>query len=106
MKRISLISFCLILAAGFMPLAHSQKPTPQLSELQKLKVQNLELKFKDDTNAINALTSDQANIRAQYSDLLKKIEDEFPGFTVDVTGADPVLVPKPAPVKPAETPKK
>lgn len=92
MKRISLV-FCLVLASI---TGYAQSPTPQLSEIEKLKLQNLALLYKDDATAIAQLQAQEATLRIQYTALVVEVEKAHPGFTVDPSGnTEPVLIAKP-----------
>jgi hypothetical protein len=104
MKRIGIV-FCLILAfAAFPAVVRSQaaKPAPTLTEVESLKIQNFSLKYLQIQTSIDQLQQQQASLRAQYQALLKTIEAEYPGYTVEATGnAEPALIEKP---KDAPTP--
>ena len=82
------------------------KPVPQLSELEKLKIENLQLRFEKDAQAIQQISQDQAGIRNQFQTLKTDIEKEYPGYTVEPTGnSEPNLIPKPTLPPAAPTPK-
>ena len=93
-------------------LVAQQKPTqpvpgqPQLSEVEKLKLENLNLKFAALQRTIQDAQKEQQELGSEYQALAATIRKEYPGFML---GGDGNLVaePKPAPApKPQEKPKK
>lgn len=86
--------------AGKPPGAPVREAMPQLSELERAKLENLQLKFQ-------LLNAQQQQLQAAYSGLVQQIQAEHPGFVWDAGASTLRPVPKPGkpePVK-AQTPK-
>jgi hypothetical protein len=79
------------------PVQPGPPPTPHLSEVEKLKIENLQLKFTQLTQQMQQAQTEQQKLGQQYQALLADIEKEHPGFTVGQSGD---LIPKPAPAAP------
>ena len=105
MKRISALVFCFVLASA--SVVHSQtlpvKTVPDLTQVEKLKIENIQLKFAQALQAEKSAQELEAALRAQYQELLTSVEKENPGYTLDPTTGK--LVVKPEEKKPVETKK-
>lgn len=66
----------------------------QLTEVEKLKLENVQLKFTQLSQQMQEIQKAQMDLRTQYQGLVTAIEKEHPGFTV---GGNGELVAKPAP---------
>ncbi len=96
MKKLVIVA---ALAFSLSPLAYAkekEQPTaqPQITEVEKLTIENIQLKAAPLQAQLKAL-------RDRFDAVMAQIETEHPGYTYDGNG----LVPKPtAPVQPAPAP--
>lgn len=107
MKRILFVFLAAVALMGTVraqtPIVNAPPPGPKLSEVEKLKIENLQLKFTQLSQEMQAAQQKQQELRTQFTEILAEIEKEHPGYTVGGTnGAE--LVPKPAPPKEAPKP--
>ena len=94
----------MILALALPVLAQQPPSTPQLKEVQKLKLENIQLKYTQLTMAIQDAQSKQQQLQKDYQALALEISKDYPGYMLDQNGS---LVPAPKPSeKPAEKTKK
>lgn len=71
------------------PAPAATAPAPALTELQKTKMENLQLKF-------SLLQQQQTELQGQYSALIQSIVAEHPGYQWNPQSSSLVAVPKPA----------
>ena len=105
MKRISLV-FCSILAVVALsaPVCAQQpaQPTPpaahpQLTEVEQLKLENINLRF-------NALQNQIQQVQQQAGQLVQTIEDAHSGYSLNFQTGQLTPKPKPAELKPEVKP--
>ena len=98
MKRLVIIFLALA-----MPVFAQQPPTaptgPQLTEVQKLKLENIQLKYTQLTMTIQEAQKQQEGLSKEYQTLSLEIGKEHPGYMLDGSGN---LVPAPKAEKPKE----
>lgn len=101
------VLFLFLLGAAL--LVAQQKPTqtasitqPQLSEVEKLKLENLNLKYAALQRTIQDAQKEQQQLGAEYRELAAAIRKEYPGFML---GGNGELVAEPKPALPAPAPK-
>jgi hypothetical protein len=58
------------------PAPAVSEPAPQITELERTKLENLQLKFQ-------MLQQQQQQLQQSYSDLIRQISAEHPGYTFD-----------------------
>ena len=102
MKR-TILAF-VFAAAMLSAVAQTPPPAagPQLTEVEKLKLENVQLKFTQLSQQMQEIQKTQMDLRNQYQSLVADIEKEHPGFTV---GGNGELVAKPKPAEPKAVPK-
>lgn len=97
MKKVLAVIFA---AAMLCIPVRSQTPPPaagpHLNEVEKLKIENIQLKFTQLSQEMQAAQQKQQELRTQYMELVAGIEKEHPGYTVGGNG-DLVAKPKEAP---------
>jgi hypothetical protein len=77
--------------------SYKVEPTPQLTEIETLKIENLQLTFKEKAAEMQA-------IRNQYQEIANTIELEHPGYMINPDGNDrPSLLKKPEQPKAPDT---
>ena len=100
------VLIALLAAVALMGTVRAQQPpiqpgppptTEKLSEVEKLKIENLQLKFTQLTQQMQQAQSEQQKLGEQYRALLADIEKEHPGYTVS---GNAELVKKQAPPAP------
>jgi hypothetical protein len=96
MKRLAVIIFTLA-----MPVFAQQPPaTPQLTEVQKLKLENIQLKYTQLTMTIQEAQKQQEGLSKDYQAIALEVSKEHPGYMLSQGGN---LVPAPkAPERPKE----
>lgn len=105
------VLFLFLLGAAL--LVAQQKPTqpatgnqPQLSEVEKLKLENMNLKYAALQRTIQDAQKEQQELGSEYQALVALIRKEHPGLMLGGNG-NLVAEPKPTPApKPQEKPKK
>jgi hypothetical protein len=109
MKRLFLALLAAVTLLGTVraqtpPIVNGKPPgMQQLSEVEKLKIENIQLKFTQLSQEMQAAQQKQQELRTQFTELVGEIEKEHPGFTVGGNGSAE-LVPKP--ITPPATPMK
>jgi len=74
------------------PSAQPAPSAPSLSEVERLRLENIQLKFTNDQTAIQQIQKELETLRAQYQAEVAEVEKAHPGFTV---GNDGKLTEKP-----------
>lgn len=92
-RRIMLTTLLLLLAAiAVVAQTKAPEPTkpttpaPQLTEIQKLKMENLTLKFNQLQAQIRDAQQEQQKLGEEYKALVAEVSKEHPGYSVDAQG--------------------
>jgi septal ring factor EnvC (AmiA/AmiB activator) len=86
-----------LLLAGAMLLGQSTPPPPVLSEVEQLKLENIQLKGAQLQTQMKDLQEQFLKLQADYKDLTDQIAREHPGFVWNGQALTPA--PKEAPTK-------
>jgi uncharacterized protein YlxW (UPF0749 family) len=96
MKKLSLM-LCLaaLMTAPLFAKDKKNESAPVLSEVEQLKVENLQLKFAPLARELETVQKEMRDLQQKYEDMRAQIESEYPGYTFSADGKS--LVKKPAP---------
>lgn len=93
MKRILKYAlYAVLCATGSIAFAQP----PQLSEVERLKIENLQLKATVDQTRMQQLQNEMGDIEKQYREIVADVEKAHPGYTLNGTQ----LVEKPKKAEP------
>ena len=92
MKRIILMTVLMFCAYTVAAQQAPPQPAPQLTELQKVKLENIQLKFQ-------GLQVQIQELQKQYSEIAQEVSAQHPGYMLDQSG-NLILAPKPPEAKP------
>jgi hypothetical protein len=98
MKLYPFLLLLAIPAFAQQPITPPPAPGPQLSDLEKTKLENINLKFQRDENVKKSAADDEEQLRKDYAQLVADVAKAHPGFVLDTQGN---LAPAPRPAQPA-----
>ena len=92
MKRIILMTVLMFCAYTVAAQQAPPQPAPQLTELQKVKLENIQLKFQ-------GLQAQVQDLQKQYTAIAQEVSQQHPGYMLDSQG-NLIPAPKPPEAKP------
>ena len=90
-RFIGLVLAAVLSVPVFAQTAPVKVPPPELTQIEKLQLENIQLKFDKAVQTELAAKTLETTLKSQYQDLVTKFEKENPGFTLDPSGNGAVI---------------